>query len=122
MSQSPFTFPEARAAAHSASQRQIANEAARVEAATEKAGRELAYRKALAERMTMLRAEGVAWSAAADLARGDDRVAQLRFDRDVADGVLAATEQAGFRLQADRRILEQLVRWSQARELAEGGA
>ena len=69
--------------------------------------------------MTIVRAEGVAWSAAADLARGDAHVAQLRFDRDVAAGVLAATEQAGFRLQADRRVLEQLVRWSQARELAE---
>lgn len=120
MSESPFTFPEARAAAHSASQRQIDNEAARVEAATDKARKELKYRRALAERMTTVRADGVAWSAAADLARGDIMVSQLRYERDVADGVLAAIEQAGFRLQADRRVLEQLIRWSQARELAEG--
>lgn len=122
MTEAPFTFAEARAAAHSASRRQIDNERARVEAATDHAGKELAYRKALAERMTICRSEGVAWSAAADLARGDGQVAQLRFERDVSAGVLAAIEQAGFRLQADRRVLEQLVRWSQARELAEGGA
>lgn len=122
MTESPFTFPEARAAAHHASLRQIEAERARINAATEHAAAELAYRKALAERMTIVRSEGVAWSAAADLARGDAHVAQLRFERDVAAGVLAAQEQAGFRLNADRRVLERLVEWSMRRELAEGGA
>jgi hypothetical protein len=42
--------------------------------------------------------------------------------RDVAAGVKEALEQAGFRLNADRRILERLVDWSMRRELAEGGA
>jgi hypothetical protein len=41
---------------------------------------------------------------------------------DVSAGVLAAAEQAGFRLNADRRILERLVEWSMRRELAESGA
>jgi hypothetical protein len=72
--------------------------------------------------MTIVRADGVAWSAAADLARGNSTVAQLRYERDVSAGVLAAAEQAGFRLNADRRILERLVEWSMRRELAEGGA
>ena len=122
MTEAPFTFTEARQAAHQASQRQVDGERTRVEAATEHAVTELAYRKALAERMTVARAEGVAWTAAADLARGDERVAQLRYERDVAAGVLAAAEQAGYRLNADRRVLERLVEWSMRRELAEGGA
>ena len=121
MTESPFTFAEARAAAHQASQRQVDGERARIEAATDHAAKELAYRKALAKHMTLVRADGVAWSAAEDLARGNPDVAQLRFERDVAAGVLAAAEQAGFRLNADRRILERLCEWSMRRELAEGG-
>ena len=121
MTEAPFTFTEARQAAHQASQRQVDGERTRVEAATEHAVKELAYRKALAERMTVARAEGVAWTAAADLARGDERVAQLRYERDVAAGVLAAAEQAGYRLNADRRVLERLVEWSMRRELADPG-
>lgn len=122
MTESPFTFAEARRAAHHASNRQIEKERDRIDAATALAECERAYRMALAKRMTILKAEGAAWTAAADLARGDAEVADLKYRRDVAAGVLAAAEQAGFRLQADRRVLEQLVRWSQARELAEGGA
>jgi len=122
MNESPFTFGEARAAAHQASQRQVDAERSRIEAVKDHAATELAYRKALAQHMTLVRADGVAWSAAADLARGNSTVAQLRYERDVSAGVLAAAEQAGFRLNADRRILERLVEWSMRRELAEGGA
>lgn len=119
MSESPFTFPEARHAAHVASQRQITGEDARRQAAVDLADAERAFRKALAVRMVELHAEGIAWSAVGDLARGDATVADHRYRRDVAKGVLDAAEGASFRLQADRRVLEQLVRWSMQRELAE---
>jgi hypothetical protein len=77
---------------------------------------------ALSERITSLHADGVAWSAAADIARGEQKVAHLKMLRDIAAGVRDAAEQAGFRLNADRRILERLTEWSMRRELAEGGA
>jgi len=120
VSESPFTFPEARHAAHVASQRQIAGEEARKQAAVDLADAERVFRKALAVKSVELHAEGVAWSAVDSLARGDAHVADLRYKRDVARGVLDAAESAGYRLQADRRVLEQLVRWSMAREMAEG--
>ena len=122
VNQSPFSFGEARAAAHQASLRQVDAERERVQAVEAAAAAELAYRTALARKIVELHAEGVAWSTTADIARGDKTVAELRFKRDVAAGVKEAQEQAGFRLNADRRVLERLVEWSMRRELAEGGA
>jgi hypothetical protein len=122
VSESPFTFSEARAAAHQASLRQVEAERDRVRAVEAAAAAELAYRTALARKIVELHAEGVAWSTTADIARGDKTVADLRMKRDVASGVKEALEQAGFRLNADRRILERLVDWSMRRELAEGDA
>lgn len=119
MSESPFTFPEARAAAHSASLRQIEGERARVAAAEDAALKEKVYRQSLSKRIVELHADGVAWSVAADVARGDEAVSVARYERDVAAAVLAAAEQAGYRLNADRRQLERLVEWSMRRELAE---
>ena len=122
MTESPFTFREARTAAHNASQRQLDAERERRKAVEVAAAAELAYRKALAEKILLLRAEGVAWSSTADIARGDATVAELRFKRDVSQGVQAAQEQAGFRLNADRRILEKFCEWSMRRELADPGS
>jgi multidrug resistance efflux pump len=122
MTESPYTFAEARAAAHQASLRQVEAERDRVRAVETAAAAELAYRTALARKIVELHAEGVAWSTTADIARGDKTVADLRMKRDVASGVKEAQEQAGFRLNADRRVLERLVEWSMRRELAEGGA
>ena len=122
MTESPFTFREARTAAHNASQRQIDNEKELVKANEAAAAAELGYRKALAQKILLIRAEGGAASVAADIARGDATVADLRFKRDVALGLLEASKAAGFRLGADRRQLEQFVRWSMARELADPGS
>ena len=122
MSESPFTFAQARAAAHQASIRQVEAERDRAQAVETAAAAELAYRTALARKIVELHAEGVAWSTTADIARGDKTVADLRMRRDVAAGVKEIQEQAGFRLNADRRVLERLVEWSMRRELAEGGA
>lgn len=122
MTESPFTFSEARAAAHQASLRQVESERARRDAAEDLAAKELAYRRLFAERIVKLHAEGVAWTAAGDIARGDSDVSQARYERDVAAGVVDALEGQQYRLQADRRVLERLTDWSMRRELAEGGA
>ena len=111
MTEAPFTFTEARRAAHDASRRQIDAEHQRVECAKTAADKRRVYHMALSRKIVELHASGVAWTVAGDIARGDETVAAAE-----------AQEQAGYRLNADRRVLEQLVRWSQARELAEGGA
>lgn len=121
MSDNPFTFGEARTAAHQASLRQVESERARRDAAEDAAAKELTYRRLLSQRIVTLHAEGVAWTAAGDIARGDDDVSTARYQRDVAAGVLGAQEAAQYRLQADRRVLERLVDWSMRRELAAPG-
>jgi hypothetical protein len=80
---------------------------------------EKVYRLALAKRMAEFKAEGVAWTSAGDMARGDQHVADLRYKRDVAKGVMKATDQAAFRCGSDRRSLDRLIDWSQRRDLAD---
>jgi hypothetical protein len=82
---------------------------------------ERAYRVELAKAMTALHAGGIAWTACRDIALGDERVAELRFERDVAKGVKEAAEQAAYRLGADRRALGRLVDWSQRIDIRSGG-
>jgi hypothetical protein len=54
------------------------------------------------------------------LAKGDQSIADLRYERDVALGVREAARQAVYRHSANRRDLEELVDWSKRRDLAEG--
>lgn len=108
----PMDFEDARRAIRRASENQKASEQHLREAYAEFAAKERAYRLALAQEITRLHADGVAWSSTADLARGDKQVADLRYARDVAEGVKEAAAQAAFRHAADRRELEQLVNWS----------
>ena len=110
----PWDFNEARAAARSASETQREAENARREAAEKCAQAELLYRKALAHKIVELHADGVAWTVAQDVARGDEKVAQLRFERDVAKGVLDAAEQRAWRHTADRKDTTGLIEWSRA--------
>lgn len=108
----PYSFGEAKAAIERAARSQRDSEQAMRDAFKTYAAAERAYRLALAEEIVKLHAEGVAWSSTNDLARGDKRVADLRYSRDVADGVKEAAAQVAFRHAADRRELEQLVSWS----------
>lgn len=108
----PWTIDEAQKAANLASAQQKGAEQTLREAATDLAAKERAYRVALAETITRFRADGHAATVCADLARGDKRVADLRWARDVAQGVLDAAGQAAWRLSADRRTIEALTRWS----------
>ena len=77
------------------------------------------YRKALAMAIVSAHNDGVAWTAAADLARGDKGVAQARRERDVCEGMKEAIVQAGWRRAADRRDAQRFADWSMRRELAE---
>ncbi len=109
---------DARAAARAASTVGALAEQDRIRAAEALAEAEREYRKALAVAITDKHGAGVAWTVCADLARGEPNVADLRFGRDVARGVLDAAEQRAFRLQADRRSLHALTEWSMRQALA----
>lgn len=111
----------AREAEHKASANQQAAEEALRDAWADYGAAERAYRVELAKKMTQLHASGVAWTASRDIALGDERVAALRFERDIARGVREAADQAAYRLGADRRALGRLVEWSQRIDIRTGG-
>lgn len=114
----PYDYGGARQAIERASRAQAVAEDLIRQSYSHAAAAERAYRQALAEEILKLRAEGVAITVAQDLARGSKHVSDLRFKRDIADGVREAARQATFRHAADRRELEQLVDWSQRVELS----
>lgn len=108
----PYDFAEAKAAIERASVAQRNAEQQIREAYAAYGEAERAYRKALAVRITELRAEGVPATVCLDLAKGSKQIADLRYRRDVCDGVKEAACSAVWRHTADRRELEQLVSWS----------
>jgi hypothetical protein len=115
---SPFEIEDARAAAHKASEQQRAIEDSIRNASRDLAEAERQYRLALTLRILHLHSQdGVAWTACDVMARGDKKVADLRYKRDIAKGVLESVTQQGFRYGADRRDLHRLIEWSQRRDL-----
>ena len=119
MTSRPFDFEEARRAIRTAATSQVEAEQDRAEAVATAAEAERDYRVAFARRIVELHDGGVAWTVAADVARGDEDVAELRRVRDIAQGLLGVAEARAFRTAADRRSLDALVSWSMRRELAE---
>ena len=119
MSESPYDWAQARDAINAAKAAQKAAED-NVRSAYRQFGQtRRAYQTALAQRILALRAEAVPATLCADLARGERLVADLRFRKDVAEGMMEAAKSAVWRHTADRRELEQLVDWSMRREIAE---
>jgi hypothetical protein len=117
----PYDFQAAREAAASASRAQLNAELALKEASRDFAEKEERYRVALAKEIVRQHAdEGVAWTVAPDLARGNKDVARLRRERDIAEGVREAMQQSCWRRTADRKDTQRFVDWSMRRELAEG--
>jgi hypothetical protein len=108
----PYDYEGAKRAIARASRDHTQVSGARAEAASALGQAERAYRKALALKITELHADGVAWTVCLDLAKGDTKIADLRYQRDVAKGILGANEQLAYRCLADRRELEQLIDWS----------
>lgn len=108
----PYDFGQARDLINGAKVAMQNAEQFTREAYKDAAAKEKAYRVALARRITELHGEGAAWTVCQDLARGDERVAHLRYERDVAEGVKEAAQSATWRLTADRKDLAALVAWS----------
>lgn len=52
------------------------------------AHKEYLYRTALSKELVRLRAEGQAVTHLADIARGEPEIAKLRYDRDIAEGLV----------------------------------
>jgi hypothetical protein len=120
MGQQPYDYASAHDAAAKASRAQHSAEEFLREAYRMFAQSEEAYRVALATRIVELRAEGMAATLCADLARGERDVAALRRKRDIAEGVKEAAAQAAWRRAADRKDAQRFIDWSARRELAEG--
>lgn len=116
----PWTFDEATDNCRKASLHQQDAEEAVKQAFVDFAAKNEAYRKALALEIVNSHNDGVAWSTAPDLARGDTNVARLRRERDVAEGVTEAMQQACWRRVADRKDAQRFADWSMRRDLAEG--
>lgn len=108
----PYDFGEAKAAIERASLAQRHAEEEIRGAYGNYGATERAYRKALAQKIVELRADGVPATVCLDLAKGDSRIADLRYNRDVAEGMKEAATSSVWRHTADRRELEQLVSWS----------
>lgn len=121
MSEQPFDFAGAIAAARRASAAQEGAEKAMREASRAYAEAEERYRVALAKEIVRQHAEDkVAWTVAPDLARGQADVARLRRERDIAEGVRDAMQQMAWRRAADRKDTQMFCSWSMRRDLAEG--
>lgn len=120
MSESPYSWGEARDAINTAKAQQVVAERNVRDAFKAFGLARRAYQTSLAQKILDLRASKTAATLCAELARGDEHVADLRFKKDVAEGVMEAARAAVWRHTADRRELEQLVDWSMRRELAEG--
>lgn len=114
----PLEIGDARQAAHKASELQRGVEDRIRDASRELAEAERQYRLKLTERILYLHAQqGLAITMCGEVARGEQVVADLRFKRDVAKGILEAAQQKAFRYAADRRDLQRLIEWSQRRDL-----
>ncbi len=108
----PYDFAEAVAATRRAAESQKQAEQDRRDAAADLADKERAYRVSLAKRILETHAQGTAWTVAQDIARSDVAVANLRYERDVAKGILDAAEQRAWRHTADRRDMNEFIQWS----------
>jgi hypothetical protein len=117
----PWDFDEAHAnLAERSAVQQDAERQVR-EAYKDHAQKERAYRVALAKKITELKADGVAWTSTGDLARGDEKVADLKLQRRIAEGVLEAAKLHAWTVAADRKDVQGLATWSMRREMAELG-
>ena len=107
-----WSFHQAVEASRRGKEGQADAESARKDAMTEYALAEKLYRVELAKRIVELIAEGKPATVAKDLARGDKRVSDLGYNRDVAEGMRDIAEQRAWRHTADRKDIQELIEWS----------
>jgi hypothetical protein len=79
--------------------------------ADKKAETERTYRIALAQKKLILKAEGMAISLIEDVARGDEEVANLKFERDSAEDRFKAAIESLRALQAELSGLQTISRY-----------
>jgi len=115
----PWSIEEAGAQLRKASKFQQEAEDALKVAYREAAEAEDAYRVRLSQVITELRDMSVPATVCLDLAKGFKDVAELRRNRDVAEGVKAAAEQLCWRRTADRKDAQALAGWSERQMFAE---
>lgn len=108
----PWDFFEAKDAARRCSIAQAGQEQVFTEASEIYAQAEAAYRIELAKEMTVLRAQGQPVTLVGDLARGSEKIATLKLSRDLAKGLLDASEHGIWRHNADRRDVQRFIDWS----------
>jgi hypothetical protein len=108
----PWDFFEAKDAARRCSIAQAGQEQVFTEASEAYAQAEAAYRIELAKEMTVLRAQGQPATLVGDLARGSEKIATLKLSRDLAKGLLDASEHGIWRHNADRRDVQRFIDWS----------
>lgn len=113
MSAHPWDFHQSQEASRDGSANQRRAEKWLIDAFKDYAAKEEAYRVALATRILEFKAGGMAITACGDLARGDKKVARLKLERDVAEGVKEAAAQSGWRASADRKDTLTFIEWSQ---------
>jgi hypothetical protein len=113
----PLQIEDARDAAYEASKRQREVEDQIREASKDLAEKERLYREALSLEIVNLHAAEVAWTTCEAIARGKPHVSRLRYERDVARGVLDAAVQQAYRRGADRKDVHRLLRWSEQIDL-----
>lgn len=79
--------------------------------------KEYKYRTALSKRLVELRASGQPVTHLADIARGEDAIAKLRFDRDVAEGLKNSAEKGTDFYKLYARLMEAQTQreWGQAK-------
>lgn len=108
----PWSFSEAQAASDTAREGQDNAAAAYETAAEEAAEKERDYRQALAAKIVELRAD---WPATTceNMAKGDEHIALLRYERDVALGKRKAAAQLTWAASADRKDTLAFIEWSQ---------
>lgn len=79
--------------------------------------KEYNYRTALSKRLVELRANGQPVTHLADIARGEEAIAKLRFDRDIAEGLKNSAEKGTDFYKLYARLMEAQTQreWGQAR-------
>ena len=70
---------------------------------------EYAYRIALAEKLLLLKTDGLPVTIMSDLSRGDKMIAQLKLERDIARGIADACKQGIKAIQAAMSGLQSLI-------------
>ena len=75
----------------------------------EKARAEREYRVELAKEITRLRADGIPVTIISDLCRGNERIAKLREDKDIAEGMYESNMQFIYRTKINIDIVREHI-------------